>query len=121
MTRARPRPGRRALALVVALSVLSVTNLLIIGAITSSADDAWIGRLRLDSLRAFYAAESGAAAALRRYIADDTDPLTGVLTFAGGAEAEITDPIGDAPDPPGLLGVEGRSGLATRRIAIDVQ
>lgn len=115
------RNRRRAVALVIALSILGVTNILIVGAITSSGDDAWIGSLRLDSLRAFYAAESGATAALRRYVVDDADPLTGTIALPGGAEAEIVDPLAAAPEPPGALIVEGRSGMAARRVSLNVQ
>jgi Tfp pilus assembly protein PilX len=108
-------------ALVIALSVLGVTNLLVVGAIASAGDDALIGRLRLDSIRAFYAAESGAAAALRQYVADDTAPLTGTITLPGGAEAEIVDALEAPPAEPGTLVVEGRSGLAARRLTLEVQ
>ncbi len=96
---------RRAVALVIALSLLGVTNLLVIGAIASAGDDALIGRLRLDSIRAFYAAESGAAAALDRVVRvvreapatapgettpDVVEATATSLEFAGGVRLELS-------------------------------
>ena len=61
MTQSPPaQPARRrAVALIIAVSLLSVTNLIVTGVIAASGDDAYIGKLRLDSIAAVQAKDDG--------------------------------------------------------------
>ena len=112
---------RRAVALIIAVSLLSVTNLIVTGVITASGDDAFIAKLRLDSLRSEYAAESGVIAALKQFQMDPATPLTGTLDFPWGASATIIDPLDAAPADPGEVIVEGASGQAVQRMSVTLE
>jgi Tfp pilus assembly protein PilX len=116
-----PTRQRRAVALIIAVLLLGVTNLLVTGMIAASGDDAYIGKLRLDSIRSEYAAESAIIAALKQFQTDTATPLTGTLTFPGGATATIVDPFDASPLPPGVVIVEGASGQAKRRMSVTIQ
>jgi len=122
MRTAKPNsPNRRAIALIIAVTLLSVTNLILTGVIAASGDDAYLAKLRTDRIRSQYAAQSALHAAIRLQSDDPENPLTGTLTYPGGAEAEIVDPFDAAPDPPGELIVEGRFGQARHKIATTIE
>jgi len=119
---ARPRPAnRRAMALIIAVTLLSVTNLIVTGMIAASGDDAYIGKLRLDAIRCEYAVESAITAALRQFNTDPATPLTGTLTYPGNASATIVTPFAASPAPPGTLTVSGTSGQAQRRMSVTIE
>lgn len=118
----RPMPGqRRAVALIIAVSLLGVTNLIITGVIASSGDDAYIGKLRLDAIRSEYAAESAVIAAIKNAQTNPETPLTGTLTYPWNASATIVDPFEASPAAPGELIVQGASGQALRRISVTIE
>lgn len=110
---------RRASTLVASLLALFLLNLAVMNAVTASGDDTRLGALRLATARAFYAAESGAAACVRQMSIDADAPLTGTYTLPGGESVEIVDPI-DAQSG-GSLVVEGRYGPSKRRIEGEAQ
>lgn len=112
---------RRAVALIIAVALLGVTNMIVTGVIVASGDDSYIGRLRLDSIRSEYAAESGMVAAIKQQIDDSSSPLTGTITYPWGSEVTITDPFDAAPATPGELIVTGTSGLALRRMSVTIE
>jgi len=113
--------GRRGVALIVAVLIISVTNLVVIGAVRASGDDARVAALRADTLRAFYASESGVRMGVREYIDDPANPLTGTVTLPGGEVVEVIDPLEASPAAPGQLVIEGSYGTARRRLQVDVQ
>lgn len=119
--RTTPRSDRRATALIIAVSLLSVTNLIITGMLSASADDAYIGKLRLDAIRSEYAAESAIIATLKQFQTDSTTPLTGTIDFPWGASATILDPLDAAPADPGEVVVQGESGQAKQRLSVTIE
>lgn len=112
---------RRAVALIIAVTLLSVTNIIISGVIATSGDDSYIAKLRLDELRCEFAAESAIIAALKRFQTDASDPLTGAITYPWGATATVLDPFEAAPADPGDVIVEGVSGQARQQMAVTIE
>lgn len=112
---------RRAVALIIAVSLLAVTNLIVTGVIASSGDDSYIAKLRLDEIRSEYAAESIILAALKRYLDDASDPLTGTVNYTWGASGTVIDPFDAAPADPGDVIVEGVSGQAKQRLSVEIE
>jgi len=112
---------RRAIALIIAVSLLGVTNLIVTGVIAASGDDSFIAKLRLDSIRSEYAAESAIVAALKQFQVDSSAPLTGEIAFPWGASATIIDPLDAAPAAPGEVIVEGASGQAIKRMSVTIE
>lgn len=119
--RMKPHRQRRAVALIIAVALLGVTNLIVTGVIVASGDDSYIGRLRLDAIRSEYAAESGMIAAIKQQMDDASSPLTGTITYPWGSTATITDPFDASPAAPGELVVTGTSGLAVRRMSVTIE
>lgn len=111
------RAARRGTILVASVILLGVLALATLSAVDAGADDARLSALRFDSLRAFYAGESGVAAALERRMTAPGDPLTGTITLPDGSEAVVIDPLDEAGS--GTLVVEGRAGEARRRIEVE--
>lgn len=118
--RTNPRQ-RRAVALIIAVTLLSVTNIIISGVIATSGDDSYIAKLRLDELRCEFAAESAIIASLKRFQTDASDPLTGEIAFPWGATATVIDPFDAAPADPGEVIVEGASGQAKQRMSVTIE
>jgi len=112
---------RRAVAMIIAVALLGVTNLIVTGVIAASGDDAYIGKLRVDSIRAGYAAESTIIAVLKQYQSDASTPLTGTISFPSGASATILDPLDAAPAEPGTVTVEGAAGQSRHRLSVTLE
>lgn len=118
-TGARPRRGVALGALVLLIAVINVG-----AAATMSAgpDEVWIGAMRVESLRALYAAESGAMVAVRTLEAGLPAPAQGSTIELSGASVRYE--VVDTP-PSGTQRIEvlGTAGEAMRRVGIlfDVQ
>jgi len=111
---------RRGAVVAAAVAVLALTNLLVIAGISSVADGAQVAALRVETARAFYAAEAGAVVGVKSVTSGWELPSEG-SSFAVGASAsvEFTDLPG--ADGVGTLGVEGRSGFGRRRLSLELQ
>ena len=121
MTKVRGGRGRRGMALIIAVTIISVTNLVVLGALTASGDDSRVGGLRTSTIRAFYASESGVRLCVRQYMLDSVNPLVGTLALPGPESVEVIDPFDASPAPAGTLIVEGSHGIARRRVQVDVE
>ena len=113
------RMTRRGTILVAGVILLGVLSLATLSAVDAVGDDARLNAMRADSLRAFYAAESAAEAAIHQRRRDPSNPLTGTIGLPDGSEAVILDALEGGGD--GLLVVEGRAGEARRRIEIETE
>ncbi|RMH28538.1 MAG: hypothetical protein D6692_05100 [Planctomycetota bacterium] len=105
------------MAVAVVVVVLAVMSLVLLGTIRPVRQETGVALLRVQTVRAFYAAESGV-----------------VVVIGGlGAGLELPDP-GDSlsfseqsvtfeavPDGPGVIAVTGKSGGARRRISLDIE
>lgn len=115
----RDRTNRRGAALVAAVILLGVTAMAVGASVVTAGDDARTTALRADSLRAFYAAESGVELAIHALNEDPANPFTGPLSLPGPATIEAVTPF-TTTDPTEAV-LAGRAGLAERRVRIGVQ
>lgn len=112
------RETRRGVALAVAVLLLSTASIMTVAAVTAGADDGRLAALRVESLRAFYAAESGALLARRRLADAPLEPLSTEIVLMHGQRVVVIAPFKPPPAAPGLATVEGRCGSAARRIDV---
>ncbi len=113
----RPRRSRRAAALVVCVLIIGMVNLAVLSAVNGGGDDARLAAARADTVRAFFAAESGAALVSGEYNAGRTIP-SGTITFAGGETVTIT-PTGSSTPLDAVI--VGSYGNARRRIEVHLE
>ena len=113
-----------------AVIVLVFVQLLLVGAITSGAREADTSEQRLNTLRAFYAAEGGMNMAIREVLTnsdDDGDGAIGTISDNGSPSDDPT--IGAARTyvvkaiSAGTTTVvsRGRAGIARRQLATDIE
>ena len=110
---------RRGAALAAVVVLLSVVHLATLASVRQGRDESDLAALRVETARAFFAADAGIVAALRTMI-DGSEPAIGtVIELGGGGAFEVVDApvLGEA----GILMVEGRSGLGLRRVALSVE
>ena len=108
---------RRGAAIVVVVTLLSVINITLIASFRSVADQADIATLRIESERAFYAAESGVMLLIGDLQTGGTGPDAGEgvdiglqrITYAVVPEAET-----------GIYEILGQSGRGYRRLMIEI-
>jgi hypothetical protein len=117
MMPARKTP--RGAALVAAVILLGITGMAVGAAVIAAGDDARTTTLRADSLRAFYAAESGVQLGLHALNESPADPFTGPLSLPGGATIEAVAPF--SPTEPTEATFAGRAGQAERHVRIRVR
>lgn len=119
LIRSRAHAPRRGIALVVAVIMLSVVALVTLGAVASAADDARVGSLRIESLRAFYAAESGAMLSRRQQRENASAPLTGTFSLREGQRFTVIAPFKGAPLEAGVSTIDGLCGRAATRAEVE--
>lgn len=120
MTRPQARTALRrpGMAVVIAVLVLAMLNLMVALSIRPSADESLTSVQRAETVRAFYAGESGGAIVVRTLLDTGAAPGAGATRSLSGAVVEIVS----VPDSgPGTIIVEGRAGSARRRIEFDVE
>ncbi|MDX2133021.1 MAG: hypothetical protein SFY69_13310 [Planctomycetota bacterium] len=114
--RTMSRRWARGASVAAVIVMLAIINFAVLGAVRASADDVHVGAMRLETLRAFYAAESGAIVAVRLAGEGLAPPGAGsVLTFA---DAEATVERAPGAGEPGDVVILGRSGLGQRRVVV---
>lgn len=113
------QPGRRRGAGIAAVVLMMVVlNLAILGVVSSSGDDLSLAALRLESCRAFYAAESGGVIVTRLVMDSRAAPVGTTLDLPHAAVQFISAPLASEA---GTVVVEGASGDARRRIEIELE
>ncbi len=106
---------RRGAALVAIVLVIAVLQLVIIGSLAPARDEADLASLRIETLRAFYAAEAGAHIVVRTTMdRADAPSDEAVLDLAGCETTFVQWP----DDEVGIAVVEGTSGRAVRRLQL---
>ncbi len=111
------RRRRSAVAIAAMVLVLASANLLVLASATASGDLSLLARHRVAALRALYAAESGAAIAVRELDAGREVPLA-ERTLPGGATIGWS---ADGTSMPMTLDVVGTSGASTRRLRLWIE
>lgn len=126
----RPTTRRRGLAGVAAVLLLVVLQLIIVGAVLATARDNDLSVLRLDTVRAFYAAESGANMSIREAmegVDEDGDGLAGSISDNGNPDDDpqlLTARVAVSAsivDSVTQVSSNGRSGLARRKASANVE
>ncbi len=115
MTMLRSRKGMAVVGIVIMLGII---HLVIIGSVTSGARRSNVQTLRLETLRAFLAADSGVIQWIRLDAAGLT-PESGTLVDIGTQRIVFVSSPGTGE--AGTVVVEGQSGRARRRVAVDVE
>lgn len=115
MSKKQHRRGMAVLGIVVMLAII---HLVVIGSVISGARESDVQTLRLETLRAFLAADSGIVVWIRQDAAGQT-PDSGVKVDIGTQRLVFVS----SPDAgeAGTVIVEGQSGRARRRVAVDVE
>lgn len=108
---------RRGIAIAVMVVIVSVLALAIAGSIRPLRDEADTTRLRVETLRAFYAAESGTAVLLTTLSNGVEPPESGESLSMGVQTVRFVT----VPDSAGTAVVEGASGDAVRRVELEIQ
>ncbi len=119
---------RRGIAVVAVIVLMLILDLIVVGIVISGARGHDLTVRRMDTIRAFYAAEAGANMSIRELREendDDGDGVTGTVSF----ETPTYDPANDPTFGPAKVHVstatagsqttltsEGRSGEALRRV-----
>ncbi len=112
----RKKRVRRGAGIAVVVLLLAILNLAILGAVGASGDDLSLAALRVETTRAFYAAEGGGIIASRLVREGLSVPVVGSSLML--SNARITYVTVPATATPGTITIEGTSGDASRRISI---
>lgn len=106
---------RRGAGVAAVVLMLVVLNLAILGVVSGSSDDLSLAALRLESCRAFYAAESGGVIVTRLVTDSRSAPVGTTLALP---QAQVRFIAAPEASEAGTVVVEGMSGEARRRIEI---
>jgi hypothetical protein len=107
---------RRAFAVASAVVLLLMLNVLAFGTIDGARDDGGTAALRVQTLRALYAAESGVQIAVGELNAGRESPAPGTIINLDDALVEF-QPASD----PDAITIEGRAGLGRRRLVVEME
>ena len=108
--------SRRGSVLAVLVVVLAILGLVVAGSVRPVKDEATLAGMRVETMRAFYAAESGTFVLVGAYLGDAAMPIEGSTLELNGQSIVFTQ----VPDQGGTAIVHGKSGDATRRIELAV-
>lgn len=113
------RGGRRGAAIVMVVVMLAMLQLAALSMLTGGADDAEEVVLRVQTLRAFYAGESGVVMSLGDALRGLPPPPAGTVIELPGASVELLESPWEGVG--GAMVVEGRSVSARRRFEIRLE
>lgn len=114
----RTRHTRRAASIAALIIALALINLAVMGSVAASSDEAELGAMRAQTLRAFYAAESGGLAIAKLRTENLALPAPGTtVTLASSSFVFVSLPPASGP---GQAVIEGRSDAAARRLRLSV-
>jgi len=107
------------MAVAAVVIVLALINLVVIASLEGGTDDAMSAAIRVETVRAFYAAEAGSIIAVELLSEDKTPPAAGdVLSLDTG---QITFTRVPTTGATRTLVIDGRSGMAFRRVHITAE
>lgn len=111
--------NERGMAVAAVVIVLALINLVVIASLEGGTDDAMSAAIRVETVRAFYAAEAGSIIAVELLSEDKTTPTAGdVLSLDTG---QITFTRVPTTGATRTLVIDGRSGMAFRRVHITAE
>lgn len=115
--RSRRAPARRGVIVLIVVVVLAVLNVAVLSTAAASGSDAQVGVLRVETVRAFYAAESGSTIVVKGVIGPSSLPAEGSSSSVGSETVVFVQ----VPSPPGEVIVEGQAGFARRRLSVQIE
>lgn len=108
---------QRGVAITAIVIVIAMVNAALVHTIVAGAGDRSTTAWRAQTMRAFFAAESGIAI-IRGELADDRIPESGTITLQPGVTVTIER---SADDFPLDVTATARAGIATRRIEVRLE
>ena len=119
MTQAQARESkdRRGIVLIVIVVVMAILALVVAGAVRPVRDETELARLRVETTRAYFAAESGGIIVMNAMMGNIDMPEEGTEFSLSGQTIEFVQ----IPDVDPVAVVEGRSGDAVRRIELTTE
>jgi len=108
---------RRGSVLAVLVVVLALLGLVVTGSVRPLRDEATLATMRVETVRAFYAAESGAIITIQAYLGEAVLPVEGSQIVLNEQVIEFTQ----IPSLGGTVVIHGLSGDAIRRIELELQ
>ena len=108
---------RRGMVLVVIVVVMSILALFVAGSIRPVRDEAELAALRIETVRAFCAAESGGFVIMNAVMGNVDMPDEGSNLVLGSQTIEFVQ----IPDDTSVAVIEGSSGDAVRRIELTTE
>lgn len=114
----KQRGGRRGMAILGIIVLLAIVHLVVIGAVNSGGREADIHSLRLETLRAKFAADSGIIVWMRQDIAGSV-PAEGTSVDIGPSRMVFVFSV--EAGESGTVVVEGQSGRSRQRVALEVE
>jgi alpha-D-ribose 1-methylphosphonate 5-triphosphate synthase subunit PhnG len=109
--------SRRGSILAVLVVVMALLGLVVAGSVRPLRDEASLTTMRVETIRAFYAAESGTVITIQGYLGAATMPVEGSEITLNGQTVQFTQ----IPGATGTAVVHGLSGDAIRRIELELQ
>jgi len=113
----RESTTRRGSVLVVLVVVLALLGLVVAGSVRPLRDEAALTTMRVETVRAFYAAESGSIITIQAYLGGASMPVSGTQVVLNDQIVEFTQ----IPPTSGIVVIHGMSGDAVRRIELELQ
>lgn len=110
---------RRGAGVAVVVIMMAILNIAVVGSIAASGDESHLGAMRLESARAFYAAESGGIVVVK--LLKESLPLPTAGTTLTLSNSTVTFESVPAPGAGGDVVLIGRSGFAERRVRITLE
>jgi len=110
---------RRGAAIAAIVVMMAMLNLVVIGSVQSSSDEAQWAEARVQSERAFHAAEAGLRIIIASVLAGEDPPVEGTVVSVGVSVVEFVE-VPEAGQS-GEVVLEGRAGSARRRLSVIVQ
>ncbi len=114
--RPMPRNARRGCGIAAVVIMLAAINLTVMGSVSASGAESQVGALRVETARAFYAAESAARVVIKCNNAGIALPAAGAtLSMAPATATYVSMPVaGNAGDAI----IRGSEGTTTRQLKV---
>jgi len=109
--------SRKGTVLIVLVVIMAILALVVAGAVRPVRDESDIATLRVETVRAFYAAESGGIILMNGVIGQSTMPVEGSTIQLNGQQILFVQ----TPDSQPVAIVEGICGDARRRVSFTTE
>lgn len=117
MKASRNNGGRRAMVLASVVLMMAGINMVVMGVVISGGAESRVSLLRIETLKAFLAAESGAHVCAGE-LGAGRSPASSELTLASGETVQISL---SGSVSPYTCSIDGRFGQGLRRIELEIE